>query len=208
MTKKRRGRTKKERRRRKKEQLKNKKLIKQYYWLMPRNVWSGKLLSDYDYTFINWGWSEGWDKAFGNLFMKELGEEIKRIGQTNFMILDIKEKYGQARCYTSGTSAKAHDIIYKYEALSENICYFCGKPDVPMTNMGWILPMCRDCYEKHWRRGSKFEYEEVISNESQMADKYTVRQFSQEGTKDIVYDYSDTTNEIRRWWSKKHKGTN
>lgn len=180
--------TKKRRKREKQIKLKNKKLVKKYYWLMPRNVWTGKVLTDYDYSFIEWGWSDGWDKAFGDMFMKELGEEIKRIDQKNFQILQIKEKYGSARCYTSGTSKEAFRIIDKYESLSRNICYFCGRPDVPITNAGWVLPMCKSCYEKKWRRGSKLEYEEVVDDEEcRMSDAY-----------------SDTANKIRNWWNKNH----
>lgn len=199
--------SKKERKLKKKLQLKNKKLIKKYYWLMPRNVWSGKTLEKYNYTFIEWGWSDGWDRAFGNLFMKELGEEIEKIGQKNFQILQIKEKYGSARCYTSGTSEKAHRIISKYGALSQNICYFCGRPDTPMTDTGWILPICKKCYEKKWRRGSKYEYEEVVCDEDpRMADIQTIRRFSMEkdGYEDIKYNHSETTNRIRKWWNKNH----
>ena len=197
--------TKKQRKREKQIRLKNKKLVKKYYWLVPRNCFTGKPLADYDYSFIEWGWSDGWDKAFGNMFMKELGEEIKRIGQKDFQILQIKEKYGRCCCYTSGTSKKAFRIIGKYESLSQNICYFCGRPDVPITNAGWILPMCKNCYEKKWRRGSKLEYEDIIEDDNpRMADTYTVRQFGENGYKDIKYDYSDTTNKIRNWWNKNH----
>ena len=132
--------TKKARKRKKKLQMRNKRLIKEYYWLLPRNVWTGKPLKNYDYTFIEWGWSEGWDKAFGMMYLKELGDEIKRIGQKNFMILQQKEKFGSCRNYVNGTSREAHDIIDKYEALSQNICYFCGRPDTPMTTLDKEIP--------------------------------------------------------------------
>lgn len=196
---------KKQRKREKKEKLKNKKLVKKYYWLAPRSWWTGELIKDYDYSFIEWGWSDGWDKAFGDMFMKELGAEIKRIKQKNFQIMQIKEKFGRAVCYTSGTSQEAQNIVDKYEALSENICYFCGRPDVHMTCAGWVLPMCKKCYEKVWRRGSELEYEEVIDDVNpRMADVYHYTQFSKDGNKTVTVDYSETTNEIRRWWNKNH----
>lgn len=197
--------TKKARKRKKKLQMRNKRLIKEYYWLLPRNVWTGKPLKNYDYTFIEWGWSEGWDKAFGMMYLKELGDEIKRIGQKNFMILQQKEKFGSCRNYVNGTSREAHDIIDKYEALSQNICYFCGRPDTPMTDLGWILPVCKKCYEKKWRRGTKYEYEDVIDDgDPRMADTYQYKIFSKDGDKIITCDYSDTTNKIRIWWNKNH----
>lgn len=92
--------TRKERKRKKKEQMKNKRLIKKYYWLRPLSAWTGKPLEDYDYTFIEWGWCPGWDKAFGQMFMDELGAAIKESGQKDYQIVQIKEKYG---CYDSET---------------------------------------------------------------------------------------------------------
>lgn len=195
--------TKKQRKKKKKLQMKNKRLIKKYYWLMPRNVWSGEILKDYDYTWIDWGWSEGWDRAFGGMYLKELGDEINRIGQKDFMIVQLKEKYGEARCYTSGTSQRAHEIINKYEALSRNICYFCGRPDTHVTDKGWILPVCPKCYEKKWRNGSRFEYNDIICDDDpRMSDRYSVKRFSDSEV--VTYDYSDTANKIRVLWNKKH----
>lgn len=102
--------SKKQRKRKKKQQLINKKLVKKYYWLAPREFnWNdgiGKIRKDYNYTWINWGWCNGWDKTFGQAFMEELGEEIKRAGQKNFSILQIKEKYG---CYDKETEVLTKD---------------------------------------------------------------------------------------------------
>ena len=203
--KKRRGLTKSERRRKKKEQSKNRKLVKKYYWLAPRNVWTDKVPDDYDYTYIEWGWSDGWDKAFGHLYMEELGKAIKKSGQKNFEILQIKEKYGQARLYSSGTTEKVHNIIDKYEFISQNICYYCGRPDTHVTNFGWILPVCKECYEKKLRRGSKYEYEEIVCDEDPMIPSIRkVTQFSKDGEQTIEYDISETVGKIRKWWNKKH----
>lgn len=197
--------TKKERKRKKKLQMKNKRLTKKYYWLIPRNVWSGKVLKDYDYTWIDWGCSPGWKKAYGNMYMKELGDEIKRIGQKDFMILQEKEKFGSHRLYTNGASEKAYEIIDKYEHISEHVCYFCGRPDTHITDMGWILPVCPKCYEKKWRRGSKYEYDEVICDENpRIPNTYKVYRFSEDGDETIEYDISDTANKIRIWWNKNH----
>ena len=197
--------TKKQRRRKKKIQMWNKKLVKKYYFLAPKNVWTGKIPKDYDYTWINWGCSPGWEKAYGNMYMKELGDEIKRIGQKDFMILQEKEKFGSHRLYTNGTSEKAHEIIDKYEFISEHVCYFCGRPDTHITDMGWILPVCPKCYEKKWRRGSKYEYDEVVCDENpRIPNTHKVTRFSEEGDETIEYDIFDTANKIRVWWNKNH----
>ena len=197
--------TKKKRKQKKKIQMRNKKLVKKYYFLVPKNVWTGKIPKDYDYTWINWGCSPGWEKAYGNMYMKELGDEIKRIRQKDFMILQEKEKFGSHRLYTNGTSKKAHEIIDKYEHISEHVCYFCGRPDTHVTDMGWILPVCPKCYEKKWRRSSKYEYDEVICDENpRISNTYKVYRFSEEGDKTIEYDIKDTADKIRIWWNKHH----
>lgn len=212
--------TKKERKRKKKLQMYNKRLIKKYYWLMPRNVWTDKILKDYDYTFINWGWCDGWDKAFGMMYLEELGAEIKRIGQKDFRILQQKEKYGSCRNYTSGTSDKALSIIRKYEIISQNICCRCGC-EAPMIDDGWVSPYCFDCWVKIQRRREKYYLENNLQEEPEsleslqekyneyICDKpqedgswlpmtYTVRHFSKDGDYNEVIDISETVNRIRR----------
>ena len=202
--------TKKKRKQKKKLQMRNKRLIKKYYWLMPIG-WDGKPPKHYDYTWINWGWSHGWDKAFGQMYMDELGAAIKEAGQKDFYILELKEKYGQARCYTSGTTRKVHDIINKYEFISENICYFCGV-EAPMVNSGWMLPECFDCFKKYYRGDERTEdeirqlYNQFVCEEPDkngewhMADSYTMRSWDRDTGKpiDTVYDISETTALIRK----------
>lgn len=213
--------TKKQRKKKKQLQMKNKKLVKKYYWLAPANVWTGLIPKDYDYTYINWGWSEGWDRAFGWQYLKELGEAIKESGQKDFRILEQKEKFGQCRNYTSGTTQKVHDIIDKYEHISEHICYHCGK-EAPMTNTGWILPQCFRCYCKIYRKNEawyhdlhpekplKTDEELREMYESSICDEpdengeyhipmsYTIRRYSKDETEDITYDISDTVKKIRK----------
>ena len=213
--------TKKQRKKKKKLQMKNKRLIKKYYWLAPRNVFSDKIPKDYDYTYIEWGWSDGWDKAFGWLYLKELGEAIKESGQKNFRILQQKEKYGRCVNYVSGTTEKVHRIIDKYEYISENVCYYCGK-EAPMTDTGWILPQCFRCFCKVYRRNEKWYlenhmeetpktdeelreiYEKSIcdtpdeNGEYHIPETYTIRRSSTDGTEDITYDISDTVKKIRK----------
>lgn len=203
---------------------KNRKLIEMYPWLAPKNVWTGKVPDDYDYTWINWGWSKGWDYAFGDMYLKELGEAVKRSGfEDEFIILQQKEKYGQCRNYVAPTNAEIDDIIAKYEVLSENICIGCGRPDVHMIDTGWISPWCYDCYKKNWRNREKWtaEYREVTpateeeiqaayerdicDNGNRMADRYTRMCSSSEGMQEFLVDISKTADAIRSRWNKTHR---
>lgn len=106
--------TKKQRRRKKKLQSLNRHLVKKYYWLEPRR-WDGKRDKDYDYTYIHWGWSDGWNKAFGNMYMKELGDAINEAGQKDFQILQVKEKFG---CYDDQTEVLTKEGWKYFKDLS------------------------------------------------------------------------------------------
>lgn len=223
--KKRRGRTKKERREIKRRKLRNKRLVKKYYWLAPKNVWTGQIPKDYDYHYIDWGWSEGWDRAFGWQYLKELGAAIEESGRKDFCILQIKEKYGQARCYTGATTPKVHNIIDKYEHISEHVCYYCGK-EAPMVDDGWILPQCFKCYCRVYRRNEKWYHEyhpekpfktdeelrEIYNSlivdepdengEYHIPMSYTVNVYHGGEKEQKTYDISDTVKKIQKRVSK------
>lgn len=211
--------TKKERKRRKKLQSLNRHLVKKYYWLEPRR-WDGKRDKDYNYTYINWGWSYGWDKAFGNMYMEELGNAINEAGQKDFYILQVKEKFAQARLYCGGTTRKVHDIIDKYERISEHICERCGH-EAPMIQDGsWLMVYCPRCFRQYYRRREKWitkegyipktdeEINEIYkgciidepdeNGEFHIPKSYTMRHYRNGETEDVVYDISDTVEKIQK----------
>ena len=218
---------------RKSDILRNKKLLKRYPWLMPRNIWTGKIPEDYDFSYIEWfGWPQGWNKAFGTMFLKEIGAEIKKSRLIHFQVEQMKEKYGQMRCYCTGYNRKTGDIITKYEFLSENICITCGKPDVPMiNNHGWISPECLDCFmrgERHYKNILKKQdkpfvpwtdeelrqkYQDAITEEAdengeyKMANQYTRRHWDSITDKPIdeTFDITETANAIRERWKKRRE---
>ena len=215
---------KKNRRRVKREKIKNRHLVKQYPWLLPRNVWTGKVPEDYDYSYINWGCTRGWDIAYGDMYLKELGSAIEEAGLKNtFMIYEIKEKYGQHRLYHNGGTKKINNIVSKYERLSENICIGCGKPDVPMINDGWLSPWCYDCWrkmyigrEKNYKKYQpkyyepsseeeiKEEYDKCICSDNMlMANTMKFTRFSTDGDYTYEIDISETADKIRKRWSKR-----
>lgn len=212
--------TKKQRKKKKKLQMINKKLVKKYPWLLPRNAWTGKVPKDYDYTYIEWGWSKGWDKAFGMMYLKELGDAIEKSGIKNFQILQIKEKYGSAVLYCNSASEEIYDVIRKYEYISSNICMGCGL-ESPLLDDGWISPWCLKCWSKIYREREncyleghpeksptsdeeiKNKYIDCICDDvnddgTWMPDTYTVHRYSDGSESEIVYDISDTVDKIRK----------
>jgi hypothetical protein len=43
---------------------------------------------------------------------------------------------------------QVHDIVDKYEELSETICEMCGKPGILRTDRPWISTLCDKCKEE------------------------------------------------------------
>jgi len=123
----------------------NKKLIKEFPFLMPRDVWTSKIFEDYDYSYTKFDYiPEGWRKAFGIQFMKELkvalGDYIDE-----YRVIQIKEKYGSLRWYDFGAPKEVYKVIEKYQNLSKVTCIVCGKPATKIA-MGWISPYCDKCF--------------------------------------------------------------
>ncbi len=173
-----------------------------YPWLRIISLYSGKVD---DRLTIESEMPEGWYKAFGEMMCEELDAAIKKEGiEDKFCISQIKEKYGSLRFYCSHSSGEIGDIISKYERLSENICLFCGKPDVPMLEIGWISPFCKDCFDT--KISDTRPYEKVANGETRMADKLKYRQYSKEtGYVDIEIDISETAERIREKWKKENE---
>lgn len=187
----------------KRVRIKNKKLCKKYPWLVPKYGWPAKPPKDYDYSWIMWyGWPKGWNKAFGDMYLEELGDAVERAGYKNiFVIEEMKEKYGQCRLYCAPINDEIDEIIAKYETLSENICQLCGKPDVPVLYNGWIYTYCLDCYKEfHERNDPEIQqaYESRCKDDGKMADYITKLKNGIVVTKDI----SATANKIRVRWRK------
>ena len=208
------------------EQLNNWILVGKYPFLMPK-YWNReemryKIDENYHYTYTELdAMPEGWRKAFGEMMCEEIYNALVDCGGLdNYRIEDIKEKYGFLRWHSSPSYKEVEEIIDKYSTLSENICVICGKPDVPITNNGWISPYCKKCfttpndwYKKEfpnevdkWIRNHLEDWEEYDKEENnKMLDSYTVISWSKEnGEQKTTYDISSTANKIRSKWRAEH----
>ena len=194
--------------------IKNRHLVKKYPWLKPWRRWHrGREQYGWDkrwrYHYTSWsGIPDGWSKAFGDIILEELNAEIKRSNLRYFRIVDMKEKWGRLQIDASGFNDEILHIIDKYEALSQNICAVCGKPDVFVTNDGWIYPLCYECYKRHWYMDKsasdevvKEAYSKSIRKDADptMASVVTKRI----NGKEIQIDISDTAEKIRRRYCRR-----
>lgn len=179
----------------KKLRQRNRRLILRFPFLIPRNIWTDSIPKDYDYSYtLMDSMPSGWRKAFGMLFLEELRAELIKWNYLyQYRVIQIKEKYGQLRWYDNGApyGSGIHEIIEQYSVISENVCIFCGRLDVPMTMGYWIYPSCRKCYH------DKKSYDDVIdADDNKIKESYSVKSFDgSETTK--TYDIRKTVERIR-----------
>lgn len=135
--------------------IKNKELVSKYPFLAFKeynfDTDSYYIPDDYDYesTWLD-SMPDGWRNAFGEQLCQELKEALDEFDYADkYIIVQIKEKFGGLRIYDNGIprGCKVHDIISKYEDISEKTCIGCGKPATKIS-LGWICPWCDDCAVK------------------------------------------------------------
>lgn len=171
-----------------------------YPWIRLRNLYNGEISDTVDAMDEM---PEGWKIAFGDLFLEELDKVIKYYSlEDEFVFEQIKEKYGALRCYCNVTHEEIWDILNKYEALSEHICIECGKPDVPILNLPWILPLCPECFKKGYPK-TKSTYEELSSKEKTMPNDITFSGFRHGQKYTRTLDFGNTPNKIRELYRKR-----
>lgn len=142
----------------------NKRLIARYPFLRPRNPWTDKLIEDAYWTKLD-EMPEGWRKAFGEQMCEEIREAlIKNNYLEEYRVTQIKEEYRSLRWYSGAAPQEVHDIVHKYEKLSERICINCGKPATKIS-LGWISPYCDDCTDDRFHYISIEKYFKVIEEE-------------------------------------------
>ena len=136
----------------KQNRIRNKKLCERYPFLTPRNVWTGEFVGNYDWTLFD-EIPTGWRKAFGKDFVEELRDACIETDFLNeLFVTQIKEKYGSLRFYVGAAPEAVHQVIEKYEDISERRCICCGRPvDGPINNRGWIEPICERCLDLETR---------------------------------------------------------
>lgn len=73
---------------------------------------------------------DGWNKLISDL-CRDLAKVDKK---KEIRVLQIKEKYGSLRFYTSYFNQKCHEIINDYEFKSCQICEICGETGQECVN--------------------------------------------------------------------------
>lgn len=182
----------------------NKKIIDEYPFL--RNMWwsieDQEYKWNYESTILDPEIPEGWvDLIF--CMAEDIKPLLEESGQLyDFFAEQAKEKFGELRFYHNGKCPEEVDeIIEDYSALSRNVCWICGKPDVPHLYDGWEEPWCRDCYKnkKFW---DKMNNDPEVPNK--MADVRKWITFSlQEGKTFHERNISNKAEKIRKRYAER-----
>lgn len=196
--------TKKERIKAKRLLLKNKKLLKQYPWLKIPSYRPEHGKHRFEYTY-NDDMPKGWRIAFSKMLYDEINEylDLHPLYKKNFCIEQVKEKYGGLRMYFFPYDEQIDRIINKYSVLSENICIVCGKPDVPMTNGGWIYPCCSECYCKNNEETVAIYQRITEGNDNIMSNTMEWIKYKDDKNIHCCVDISDTAKKIRQHYYKR-----
>lgn len=127
----------------------NKKLIERYPFLLPHNVWTGKVPENYDYGYIRGigELPEGWHRLFLQMCEDIRQPLIDANYLEEFRFSQIKEKFNSMRCYHFGAPEEVNDIISKYVHMTNFICTRCGKPAAYETYDYYIESFCEDCWK-------------------------------------------------------------
>ena len=150
---------------------------------------------------IEYSIPRGWVTSFGQMLV----DEVNAIAP-NSRVVDAKEKYGELRLDLDHVEdyEEVDRIIDKYSVLSRNICIICGKPDVYVTDAGWVAPMCEECFDKSLPYYSGKEYLDFICGYGKMADTLTINKWDDGKYVEIKIDISKTADKIRQKWSEEN----
>jgi len=89
---------------------------------------------------------DGWFNIIWNLCEK-IEEELKNHSRLDdFVVLQVKEKFGMLRFYTNFEIGKMRKYIEEAEKESANTCEICGKKGKLRDDLGWIVTLC----DKHY----------------------------------------------------------
>lgn len=136
-------------------------LNERFPFMVCKNVFSGEVIKN-DETglaynhFEDWGWRDiqlAWAEHIKPIYDNFTDEE-----KNDFMIQQIKEKFGELRQYTSFSNEAIDLWTTLAEYVSSYTCIECGATEgdndrfVYYESQGWISPYC----EKHKKEDKKY----------------------------------------------------
>jgi DNA-directed RNA polymerase subunit RPC12/RpoP len=143
------------------------------------------------------GWEDLWKNRYlPRLFkMYDSWDEEK---QKKFQFVDVKEKFGELRIYTSVDTGE-DSLNEKACSLSSWICSDCGAEPrdeegrrVIWTTGGWITNLCEDCAKKALAKGVRTDDEDTLEAMKNVKTKpFGYIRFSMDKNVRVLYKETD-----------------
>ena len=120
------------------------KQLAQDFWFMnykQPEIWR----EDFDWAdnCVDMEWGNGWLAPFYDL-CQQLLTEVK----SDFQWVQLKEKFGEARCYYNGTVTEyGKQLIDLFERDMGYICEYCGR-EGKIREGSWLICLCDECYNE------------------------------------------------------------
>jgi hypothetical protein len=117
-----------------------------------------KLIQKYPTVFkdldhLDFSCEDGWISLLDDL-CESLEEELESVPKEireDFYVVQIKEKFGALRFYTSICYPDLDDLISYAEKKSAKICEFCGASG-ELRKQGWLNTRCDQCEEEYLKK--------------------------------------------------------
>ena len=90
---------------------------------------------------------DGWYKIIYDLCI-DIRKLLKENPIDQFMVLQVKEKFGGLRFYIGAGSEEIFSRIAKAEVDSVHTCEYCGQPGKLRLKLPWIRTLCDKCYKE------------------------------------------------------------
>lgn len=104
-------------------------------------------MKEYKFADVSYECGDGWLPIIEELFDKIQVLVDNDPAYFEFMVLQVKEKFGGLRVYTTGYDEKIDKLIDEAECKCLLTCENCGQPG-HMTYRGtWMQTLCDKCYE-------------------------------------------------------------
>lgn len=97
--------------------------------------------------------AEGWFPMIDELCSKiaNLIDEKYPELKNDFIVTQVKEKFGMLRFYTNYGNDEIYGLVEEYEGKSATICEICGSKEAECKSNGcgyWISTLCDKCREE------------------------------------------------------------
>lgn len=89
----------------------------------------------------------GWDDLLDRLFMlmHDRWNRMEFHEDDRFVVMQVKEKFGTLRVYTSFGDDSIFGMIAMAESASSFICENCGSSGARLIGKGWLVTRCTSC---------------------------------------------------------------